>query len=215
MPRKLQFALTILALATSIAVSLAATVKVLWLGVPVASPETSPAAPPAGARSDPQFRADLNSLRATLTTEDVAAWPQERQRQFLVQLERHISGGKEPLPEFGAMEPPQRERLQENSVQLARVWLLWKAEQYLALEEKQRPAFLDSLLEPANRRAALVDGPKPSMGAFLPPWLDRQQLAAHVDRVRAELKPAELFRIGAFLSALRERAQRKSDKVTR
>ncbi len=154
MSRRLRQIVTVGAFAVCLTVSLAAAVAVLRQGAGRLAPaELVRASARAGPLAEPVLPAGDQELRL-LVAQDLTKAPRENQLALAMRLEQFFRTRRDWRPDQD-LNPEQLRQLQENLTELARVWFLWKADQYAMLQWSQREAFLDDLLGLADAFLAM------------------------------------------------------------
>jgi hypothetical protein len=216
MPRLRSWA-TVAVFVAALLISVGTAAKVYFGGLrsrPAAVRESAVSAGPNSSRSQaeavqPNSLNLMSVVRTALKTEDISTWPRDRQRRLLEQLEQSFDPQSAPLV-LPASRPSaaQRELLDKNIAELARVWVLSKAQAYAAQKPEDRAAFLDAVISGYRRQAARFSQAK-SDAAVLPAWIDRKWLGESLPRLLQGLTLDEAAQIGRFVNDLQGAGKRQ------
>lgn len=152
---------------------------------------------------DPQL-ADRDALLRWLVLRDLASESASTREVLARRIEEEFCEGVDWEATCRELDSAQRERVWENALVLFESWVLYNAARYQAIEQSQRTAFLDGLLDRLSvwrgieclRPAAPQTQPDNSEASLL------NTLLVRVERLKAGCEPELASHIDQFVGAL-------------
>lgn len=218
MLRRFRQILTVVAFAVCLTVSLAAAVAVLRQGASRSAPPELLPRPTIAGPGVPAVRTTPDQELRLLVSQDLARTPRDEQLAAAVRLEQLIRTRPDWRPDQ-RLTAEQLGRLQDNVIELVRVWFLWKADQFAGLKGYEQEPFLDDLLGLADALLAMAPAAgdigamkaKPSAFAGRPNAAGPAFLRL-LGRLQERVTPEEQAKAVSLGLALHERWQLRAKK---